>query len=143
MIVNTPPIPTSAAYRPAVRLKCCARLAQEYDLLVCADEIYTRYLFDGEFIPMRTLPGMADTYRHAQRLLEELPDDRLARGVYHRAPGADFRVFQHVNDGLTSVVAVRFAQRAALKRTRTAQRNRQTNTSRSYRKSCILCGRLP
>ncbi|MBQ1384148.1 MAG: aminotransferase class I/II-fold pyridoxal phosphate-dependent enzyme, partial [Firmicutes bacterium] len=37
-----------------------AGLAEEYDLLVAADEIYTRYLYDGKFTPMRTLPGMRE-----------------------------------------------------------------------------------
>ena len=41
-------------------LETVAALAAEHDLLLIADEIYTRYVFDGEFIPLRTLPGMAD-----------------------------------------------------------------------------------
>ncbi len=37
-----------------------ARVAQEYDLLVAADEIYTTFIYDGEYVPMRTLPGMEE-----------------------------------------------------------------------------------
>ena len=35
-----------------------AELCAKYDLLIYADEIYTRYLYDGVFIPMRTIEGM-------------------------------------------------------------------------------------
>ncbi|MDO4483507.1 MAG: aminotransferase class I/II-fold pyridoxal phosphate-dependent enzyme [Clostridia bacterium] len=57
VIINNPCNPTGAAYdRPC--LEMLAKVAQEKDLLVIADEIYTRYLYDGESIPMRTLPGM-------------------------------------------------------------------------------------
>ena len=59
MIVNTPCNPTGAAYSTET-LTMLAKLATEYDLLILADEIYTRYLYDGAFVPMRTLPGMAD-----------------------------------------------------------------------------------
>ena len=58
IILNSPCNPTGAAY-DLDTLRMIVRLAEEYDLLILADEIYTRYLYDGEFIPMRTLPGMA------------------------------------------------------------------------------------
>lgn len=59
MIINTPCNPTGAAYGRET-LEMLAGVAKEFDLLVLADEIYTRYLYEGEFIPMRTLPGMAE-----------------------------------------------------------------------------------
>lgn len=58
MIFNNPCNPTGAAYSEA-DMAMLARVACERDLLILADEIYTRYLFDGAFTPMRTLPGMA------------------------------------------------------------------------------------
>ena len=39
-------------------LRMLARVAEEYDLLIAADEIYTTYLFEGSYVPLRTLPGM-------------------------------------------------------------------------------------
>ena len=39
-------------------MRLIADVAKENDLLVLADEIYTRYLYKGVFVPMRTLPGM-------------------------------------------------------------------------------------
>ena len=41
-------------------LELLAKIAQEYDLLVAADEIYTTYLYEGDYIPLRTLPGMLE-----------------------------------------------------------------------------------
>ena len=41
-------------------LEMLARVAKEYDLLIAADEIYTTYLYEGDFRPIRTLPGMAE-----------------------------------------------------------------------------------
>ena len=35
------------------------RVAEEHDLLIAADEIYTTYLYEGDFIPLRTIPGLA------------------------------------------------------------------------------------
>ena len=112
MIINTPTNPTGAAYDRAT-LEMLARLAQEYDLLVLADEIYTRYLFDGEFIPMRTLPGMADR----TVTLNSFSKNFLMTGWrvgYIIAHPELISVFQYVNDGLT-YVAASVSQRAAIK----------------------------
>jgi len=58
MIFNNPTNPTGAVYDlPA--METLARVAEEFDLTVVADEIYTRYLYEGKFIPFRSLPGMA------------------------------------------------------------------------------------
>ena len=57
MILNNPCNPTGAAYSRE-DLECVARIAKKHDLIVVADEIYTRYVFDGAFIPFRTLPGI-------------------------------------------------------------------------------------
>ena len=59
IIVNNPCNPTGAAYSREDLLQIAA-VAEEYDLLILSDEIYTRYVFEGEFIPMRTLPGMRE-----------------------------------------------------------------------------------
>ncbi len=112
MIINTPTNPTGAAYDRAT-LEMLARLAQEYDMLVLADEIYTRYLFDGEFIPMRTLPGMADR----TVTLNSFSKNFLMTGWrvgYIIAHPELISVFQYVNDGLT-YVAPSVSQRAAIK----------------------------
>ena len=112
MIVNTPCNPTGAAYDMDT-LQMLARVAQEYDLLVLADEIYTRYLYDGEFIPMRTLPGMADR----TVTLNSFSKNFLMTGWrvgYIIAHPKLIQVFKAVNDALT-YAAPSISQRAAIK----------------------------
>lgn len=58
IIFNNPTNPTGMSYDRDT-LSMLARIAQEYDLLVAADDIYTTYLYEGDFCPIRTLPGMA------------------------------------------------------------------------------------
>ena len=55
IIFNNPCNPTGMGYER----KTLGRVAEEHDLLIAADEIYTTYLYEGEFIPIRTLPGLA------------------------------------------------------------------------------------
>ena len=112
MIVNTPCNPTGAAYSMET-LTMLAKLATEYDLLILADEIYTRYLYDGAFVPMRTLLGMADRVV----TLNSFSKNFLMTGWrvgYIIAHPELIRVFQQVNEGLT-YVAPSVSQRAALK----------------------------
>lgn len=112
MIVNTPCNPTGAAYDMDT-LQMIARVAQEYDLLILADEIYTRYLYDGEFIPMRTLPGMADR----TVTLNSFSKNFLMTGWrvgYIIAHPELIQVFKAVNDALT-YAAPSISQRAAIK----------------------------
>ena len=59
VIFNNPCNPTGKVYDRA-DLEIIARVAGSCDLLVAADEIYTSYLYEGSFIPLRTLPGMAE-----------------------------------------------------------------------------------
>ena len=59
IIFNNPTNPTGMAYARST-LELLAKIAQEYDLLVAADEIYTTYIYEGDYIPLRTLPGMLD-----------------------------------------------------------------------------------
>ena len=112
MIVNTPCNPTGAAYSMET-LTMLAKLATEYDLLILADEIYTRYLYDGAFVPTRTLPGMADRVV----TLNSFSKNFLMTGWrvgYIIAHPELIHVFQQVNEGLT-YVAPSISQRAALK----------------------------
>lgn len=59
IIFNNPCNPTGAAY--TLRdMQLLAELSEAHDLLILADEIYTRYLYEGTFVPLRTLPGMTE-----------------------------------------------------------------------------------
>lgn len=111
MIVNTPCNPTGAAYDEAT-LRMLAAVTQEADLLVLADEIYTRYLYDGAFIPMRTLPGMADRTITLNSFSKNFLMTGWRVGCIIAHPDL-IRVFQYVNGGMT-YVAPSISQRAAL-----------------------------
>lgn len=112
MIVNTPANPTGAAY-PMKTLAMLAGIAEKQDLLVIADEIYTRYLFDGPFIPMRTLPGMKDRTVTLNSFSKNFMMTGWRVGCIIAHPEL-IAVFQHVNGGLI-YTAPSVSQRAALK----------------------------
>ncbi len=56
LVFDNPVNPTGMAYDRS-EMELLVRIAQEYDLLIAADEIYTTYLYEGSFLPIRTLPG--------------------------------------------------------------------------------------
>jgi N-succinyldiaminopimelate aminotransferase len=58
ILLNTPHNPTGSVFSRA-ELARLAELACEHDLLVISDEVYEHMVFDGEHIPMSSLPGMA------------------------------------------------------------------------------------
>lgn len=112
MIVNTPANPTGAAY-PAETLRMLAEVAAQHDLLVIADEIYTRYLYDGAFIPFRTLPGMKERTITLNSFSKNFMMTGWRVGSIIAHPEL-IAVFQHVNGGLI-YAAPSVSQRAALK----------------------------
>ncbi|MSS45621.1 aminotransferase class I/II-fold pyridoxal phosphate-dependent enzyme [Cutibacterium sp. WCA-380-WT-3A] len=59
IIINTPGNPTGVCYTRQT-MEAIARIAVDHDLLVIADDIYTAYSYSAPFIPMMTLPNMAE-----------------------------------------------------------------------------------
>ena len=59
IVLNSPHNPTGKVFTRA-ELETIAAVAQERDLLVFTDEIYEHLVFEGEHIPMATLPGMRE-----------------------------------------------------------------------------------
>src|SRR5450432_3246529 len=59
LLLNTPHNPTGAVFTRA-ELTGIAALACEHDLLVVSDEVYEHLVFEGEHIPIATLPGMRE-----------------------------------------------------------------------------------
>ena len=59
ILLNSPHNPTGKVFSRA-ELECIARVAIERDLIVVTDEVYEHFVFDGEHIPIATLPGMAE-----------------------------------------------------------------------------------
>ena len=58
ILVNTPHNPTGKVFTRD-ELEVIASVAIENDLLVVADEVYEHLVFDGQHVPIATLPGMA------------------------------------------------------------------------------------
>jgi N-succinyldiaminopimelate aminotransferase len=59
ILLNSPHNPTGTVLTRA-ELVAIADLARQHDLLVITDEVYEHMVFDGEHIPISTLPGMHD-----------------------------------------------------------------------------------
>jgi N-succinyldiaminopimelate aminotransferase len=59
VLVNTPHNPTGRVLSRA-ELEMIADACTEHDLVCITDEVYEHLVFDGEHIPMATLPGMAE-----------------------------------------------------------------------------------
>jgi N-succinyldiaminopimelate aminotransferase len=59
ILLNTPHNPTGAVLTPA-ELAAVAELARSRDLLVITDEVYEHLVFDGEHVPIASLPGMRE-----------------------------------------------------------------------------------
>jgi len=59
LVLNSPHNPTGKVFSRA-ELEAIAAVAVERDLIVVTDEVYEHLTFDGEHIPIATLPGMAD-----------------------------------------------------------------------------------
>jgi N-succinyldiaminopimelate aminotransferase len=58
ILLNTPHNPTGAVFTPA-ELSGLAALACKHDLLVVSDEVYEHLVYEGEHLPICSLPGMA------------------------------------------------------------------------------------
>lgn len=59
LLLNSPHNPTGMVLTPE-ELNAIAGLAVEHDLLVVTDEVYEHLAFDGDHIPLISLPGMRD-----------------------------------------------------------------------------------
>jgi N-succinyldiaminopimelate aminotransferase len=59
ILLNSPHNPTGSVFSRA-ELTAIAELACERDLLVVSDEVYEHLVFDGEHVPIATLPGMRE-----------------------------------------------------------------------------------
>ena len=58
MLINSPHNPTGRVLT-RVELEAIAQACVEHDLLCVTDEVYEHLVYDGEHIPLATLPGMA------------------------------------------------------------------------------------
>jgi N-succinyldiaminopimelate aminotransferase len=59
LLLNTPHNPTGKVFSRA-ELEAIAAACVEHDLTAITDEVYEHLVFDGEHVPLATLPGMAE-----------------------------------------------------------------------------------
>ena len=59
IVVNSPHNPTGKVFSRA-ELELIAAVCLEHDLLAFTDDIYEHIVYDGEHIPLATIPGMAE-----------------------------------------------------------------------------------
>ncbi len=59
ILLNSPHNPTGKVFTRA-ELTFIAELAREHDLLVVTDEVYEHLVYEGEHVPIATLPGMRE-----------------------------------------------------------------------------------
>jgi N-succinyldiaminopimelate aminotransferase len=59
LVVNSPHNPTGRVLT-RFELEAIASLCVEHDLLAVTDEVYEHLVFEGEHVPLATLPGMAE-----------------------------------------------------------------------------------
>jgi N-succinyldiaminopimelate aminotransferase len=59
LLLNSPHNPTGRVLTRA-ELEAIARVCVEHDLIAVTDEVYEHLVFDGEHVPLATLPGMAE-----------------------------------------------------------------------------------
>ena len=59
LLINSPHNP-SGKVLDATERQVVADVAIEHDLIVITDEVYEHLVFDGDHVPLSTLPGMAD-----------------------------------------------------------------------------------
>ncbi len=59
IVLNSPHNPTGKVWSRA-ELEHVARLCREHDLIAITDEVYEHLVFDGQHVPLATLPGMRE-----------------------------------------------------------------------------------
>jgi aminotransferase len=59
IVVNSPHNPTGKVFARA-ELELIADLCREHDLIAFTDDIYEHLVYEGEHVPLATLPGMAE-----------------------------------------------------------------------------------
>jgi len=59
LLLNSPHNPTGKVFTRE-ELELVARVCVEHDLIAVTDEVYEHLVFDGEHLPLATLPGMRD-----------------------------------------------------------------------------------
>lgn len=111
VIINTPSNPTGSCLTMET-MEGIARVAEEYDLVVIADDIYVDYSYESPFIPLASLENMFERTITLNSFSKgfNMTGWRVGNVV---APKHIIKVMQFVNDNVCFTVPT-ISQRAAL-----------------------------
>lgn len=112
IVVNNPCNPTGAAYDMEC-YRMLAAVAQEHDLVVICDEIYTDYMYETPFVPLRALPDMAQRTITLNSFSKNFMMTGWRIGYVVAEPHFT-RVMQTINENMV-YTAPSVSQRAAIK----------------------------
>ncbi|HYE81614.1 MAG TPA: pyridoxal phosphate-dependent aminotransferase [Clostridia bacterium] len=130
IVINTPNNPSGSCFTRET-MERIAKIAQKYDLLIIADDIYGSYSFEQPFIPMITLKDMKDRTITINSFSKDFTMTGWRIG-HIIAPEYIVRTIKQINENVV-FTAPSISQRAAIH----ALRNRkeiQPNMVEEYRK---------
>lgn len=119
IVINSPSNPTGNCLTVETMEKIAA-IAEKYDLLVIADDIYTSFSYQSEFVPFGSLPGMRDRTIILNSFSKNFTMTGWRVGNII-APDYIIRTIQQINENVV-FTAPSISQRAAI----AALRNRKT-----------------
>lgn len=111
VILNTPHNPTGSSLSRET-LMAVSEVAKEHDLLIIADDIYTKFSFTEPFIPITTLPGMKERTITLGSFSKDYAMTGWRIGYILSTPGA-ITVMKDVNEN-NVFTAPSISQRAAI-----------------------------
>ena len=111
LIINSPSNPTGNCLTVETMEKI-GKIAEKYDLIVIADDIYTSFSYQNEFVPFASLPGMKERTITLNSFSKNftMTGWRLGNII---APDYIIRTIQQVNEAMV-FTAPTISQRAAI-----------------------------
>ena len=111
LIINTPSNPTGNCLTVET-MEEIAKIAEKYDLLVIADDIYTSFSYQHPFVPFASLPGMQERTIIINSFSKDFTMTGWRVGNII-APSEIIRVIQQINENVV-FTAPSISQRAAI-----------------------------
>lgn len=111
LVINTPSNPTGSCLTMETMGEI-ARIAEKYDLIVIADDIYTSFSYQHPFVPFASLPGMRERTITINSFSKNftMTGWRIGQLI---APPCLVRTFQQINENVV-FTAPSISQRAAI-----------------------------
>jgi N-succinyldiaminopimelate aminotransferase len=111
IVLNTPHNPSGKVFSRA-ELQLVADVCREHDLVAVTDEVYEHLVYDGEHVPLATLPGMAERTVTISSLGKTFSVTGWKTG-WVTAPAPFIRAIQTVKQFLTFTVSAPYQRAVA------------------------------